>query len=158
MPIKAKIWWDDQAQAYVVSSGYNEKLVAALKNLIPSGMRSYDPSTKFWYLNEKYGEFIRDIASTAFGMHSVSFTSKQVAQQAQQSASQQAYNRPTTSYQGTTEGAIVEFFGLLSHSSAKRAYLQASQELHPDKPTGDASKMAKLNELWSRIEKEFYKK
>lgn len=156
MPIKARIWWDDQAQAYVISSSYNDKLVNALKTLIPSGERNYDPQTKFWYVKEKWGAVIQSIAADAFGIHSVSFTSKQVAQQAQQQ--QQAYQRPTTSYQGTTEGAIVEFFGLLSYDAAKHAYRKAAVDLHPDKPTGDAAKMAKLNELWTRIEKEFFKK
>ncbi len=157
MPIKAKIWWDEQAGAYVISSSYNEKLVNALKTLIPSGERNYDPTTRFWYVKEQYGEFIRSIATTAFGIHSVSFTSKQVAQQAQ--TQQQAYQRPNLSVGvGTTEDAIVSFFALLSYDAAKQSYRRASLELHPDKPTGDAVKMAKLNELWSRIEREYYKK
>lgn len=158
MPIKCRIWWDTQAQAYVISSSYNEKLVNALKTLIPSGERNYDPSTKFWYVKESYGEFMRSISTTAFGIHNVSFTSRQVAEQAQ-TQQQQAYQRPNLSVgTGTTEDAIVSFFGLLSYDAAKQSYRRASQELHPDKPDGDAAKMAKLNELWSRIEREFFKK
>lgn len=155
MSIKARIWWDEAAQAYVISSSFNEKLIEALKGLIPSGDRNYDPQTKFWYVKEQYGDAIRMIATSAFGMHAVSFTSRTVAQQAQQ-ARQQFYNPIAAN--GTLDNAIVQFFNLISYDAAKQAYRRASLDLHPDKPSGDAQKMAKLNDLWSRIEKEFYKR
>jgi hypothetical protein len=160
MPIKARIWWDDSAQSYVVSSSYNERLVDALKGVIPSGDRSYDPASKFWYVKENYGPFIRQLAESAFGVGSVSFTSKDVAQQsrAYQSQTRGAQGALLQSTSGTTEDCIIAFFTLLPYTSAKRAYLQAAQELHPDKPQGDAVKMTKLNELWDRITKEFYKR
>lgn len=160
MAIKARIWWDDTATAYVVSVPYKEAFVDALKQLIPSGDRNYDPQTKFWYVKEGYGSFIRQLAENAFGMSSVSFTSKDVAQQArsfhqQRSSTQGSLLTPGT---GSTEDAIVAFFNLLPYDAAKRAYLIAAQTYHPDKPSGDGQKMSKLNELWDRIEKEFYKR
>jgi len=158
--IKCRIFWDVNAQAYVVSSSYSEKLVDALKSLIPSGDRNFDPQTKFWYLKEQYGAAIHSIATSAFGMHAVSFTSKQVAEQA---ASQQQHRTTSAGTSlnpssGTTEDAIVAFFSLISYDAAKQAYRRAAQDTHPDKQNGDAAKMARLNELWGRLEKEYFKR
>jgi hypothetical protein len=155
--IKARIWWDVQSGAYVISSAYNDKLVEALKTIIPSGDRSFDPQTKHWFVKEQYGEMIRSVAASAFGVHAVSFTSKLTAEQAQQQ--QRQWQPPVSSTpSGTTEAAIQDFFALLDYDSAKAAYRRAAGTLHPDKAGGDAQKMAKLNELWARIEKEYYKR
>jgi hypothetical protein len=154
--IKARIWWDVQSGAYVISSAYNDKLVEALKNLIPSGERSYDPATKHWFVKEQYGEFLRSIATNAFGVHAVSFTSKTVAEQATQ---QQRQWQPPVQTAGTpTESAVLEFFSLLQYDDAKLVYRKCAMTLHPDKQGGDASKMVRLNELWARLEKEYYKR
>lgn len=165
MAIKCRIWWVDQAQAYAVVSGYNKDVVAALKTIIPSGDRDYDEPAKTWYVKEAYGEAIRKIAESAFGIGSVSFTSKTVAEQAAKST---AYGRHsasnsflTPSTAGTTEDAVVAFMNLVPFEAAKNCYRLAAQSLHPDKHLDDANagaKMAKLNELWSRVEKEFYKR
>jgi len=160
MAIKARIWWDVNAQAYVISTSYNEKLVDSLKNFVPSGDRNFDHSSKFWYVKEAYGEFIRSLATSAFGIHAVSFTSKTVAEQSQQASSQRTSSAGTTlnPSQGTTEDALVAFFSLLSYDAARTAYRHAATDLHPDKQGGDAVKMARLNELWGRIEKEYFKR
>ncbi len=160
MAIKCRIWYDTQAQAYIVSSSYCEKLVDALKTLIPSGDRNFDPQTKFWYLKEAYGEAIRSIATSAFGIHAVSFTSKQVAEQ----AASQTYQRTTSAgtslnpSSGTTEDAVVAFFSLLTYDAAKAAYRKAALDTHPDKQSGNGTKMSRLNDLWSRLEKEYFKR
>jgi len=160
MAIKARIWWDVNAQAYVISTSYNEKIIDSLKTLIPSGDRNFDPSTKFWYVKESYGEFIRSLTTSAFGIHAVSFTSRQVAEQAQSQSNQRASSAGTSLNPslGTTEDAIVAFFALLSYDAAKQAYRKAATDTHPDKQSGDATKMSKLNELWSRLEKEYFKR
>lgn len=155
MSIKARIWWDMQSGAYVVSSAYNDKLVEALKTIIPSGDRSYDPSTKHWFVKEQYGEMIRSIASSAFGVHAVSFTSKTVAEQSQQQSRQYI---PTTTPVGTTESAVLEFFSMLSYDDARKSYRAAAMTHHPDKNKGDGTKMARLNELWDKIEKEYFRR
>jgi hypothetical protein len=159
--IKARIWWDVPSQAYVISLAYNEKAVEALKGLIPSGDRNFDPSTKFWYVKEQYGESLRSLFGSAFGIHAVSFTSKQVAEQAQQPPSQRAFGSAgplLNTSTGTTEDAIVAFFSLLSFDAAKQAYRRAAMDLHPDKQSGDGTKMSKLNDLWARLEKEYFKR
>lgn len=160
MPVKARIWWDTSLDSYVVSSSYSQKLVDSLKQFIPTGSREFDPTTKFWYIKEQYGEFVRQIAEAAFGVGSVSFTSKNVAQQ---STTQQTYSRGTSSTlsasnTSSTEDCLIAFMNLVPYEAAKKSYLLASAVLHPDKPSGDAQKMSKLNELWQRIEKEFYKR
>jgi hypothetical protein len=159
MALKVRIWWAEDAQAYMASFPYNEKFVEALKALIPTGERDWDPTTKIWYVKEKYGAFLHQLAGNAFGVSSVSFTSKEVAEQAR------AYSRPgagrgtsLTPSVGTTEDALIAFFSLVPYDAAKRCYLMAAQALHPDKPNGDAVKMTRLNELWSRLEKEYFKR
>ena len=162
MAIKCRIWWVAQADAYAVVSGYNKDVVAALKTIIPSGDRDFDPNSKTWYVKEAYGEAIRKIAESAFGIGSVSFTSRQVAEQAAKSTASygrtNASNFYLTPSAGTTEDALVAFMGLVPFDAARQCYRLAAQSLHPDKPNGDPQKMAKLNELWTRIEKEFYKR
>ena len=122
--IKCRIWWDDNASAYVISTAYSKDLVGALKQFIPSGDRQYDDQSKHWYVKENYGEFIRTMAEKAFGVGSVSFTSRTVSQQAQSgpraygSGSQGAYLNPSTG--GTTEDAIVAFFGAINLFSSPR--------------------------------------
>ena len=157
--IKCRIWWEESSQSYVVSCSFAPKFVESVKSLIPSGSRTYDPTTKFWNVTEQYGEFLRKLAETAFGVGCVSFTSRNVTRQAsQQSAySRSSHSTLTTNGQSSTEDAVVAFMNLVPYDAAKRCFLLAAQTHHPDKG-GDAQKMSKLNELWSRIEKEFYKR
>jgi hypothetical protein len=165
VPIKCTIKWDTQAQAYLVTMAFNKDFVGALKSLIPSGDRQYDDNSKTWFVKESYGLMIQNLAQNAFGTASVSFVSKQVAEQAasQSGASSGSPNRGSqgaliNASVGTTEDAIVAFFSLLSYSAARKAYLFGLSELHPDKPTGDREKAAKMNTLWDRIEREYFKR
>ena len=52
------------------------------------------------------------------------------------------------------EQVCLDFVKIIPRSVLKKAYLLAANELHPDKNGGDGSKMAALNNLWSRIEQE----
>ena len=76
MAIKARIWYDEPSQGYCLSLVYNKGFIDALKQLIPSGDRDHDENTHIWYFKEMYGDFVRDLAQKAFGMGSVSFTSR----------------------------------------------------------------------------------
>lgn len=159
MAIKCRIWWDQSTDAYIVSSTYSrdlEKFVEALKQFIPTGSREYDPTSKFWYIKEQYASMVQNLAEKFFGMSSVSFTSKTVTQQ-----SQQSHYAPVVS-STPMQKTMSDFVELLPYEAAKRAYLLATQALHPDKhhndPTFDPSKQAKLNEVWTRIEKEYFKR
>jgi len=153
--IKCRIWWDDATQGYVVSSSYSPKLVEGLKNVIPSSDRLWDDKTKFWHVTEAYGEMIRKVAEVALGPGTVSFTSKQVSQQYTQSQNQRQSLQANAQ---NIDACIAEFFGFLSYEVARKSYLLTAQTLHPDKATGNPQKMSRLNELWSRIEKDFFKR
>jgi hypothetical protein len=158
MPIKCRIYWDIATGSYVVSSPYSEKFVNGMKYVIPSGDREYDGQTKLWYVKEAYGEALKNVAETMFGVGTVSFTSKTVAEQAR---TQQSYVPPpvTGVILNNTDRNIIAFFKLLPYEGAKTAYLKAAQALHPDKNGGVASeKMVELNQLWSQIEREVYKR
>lgn len=158
--IKAKIWWDVPSAAYIVSIPYNESFLNALKQLIPGGDRSYDPNTKFWYIKETYGEFVRKLASDAFGIHNVSFVSKTVAEQsASQSTSSNRSNPAAAKLGGgTTEDVIVAFMNLVPYEAARKCYQQTALAYHPDHNPQDGDKMVLLNQLWDRLVKELYKR
>jgi len=160
MAIRCRIWWDVQTGSYILTLVPDKNLktvVALLKSSIPSGDRDYDPKTNFWYMKEQYGEAVRGFVGAVYGIGSVSFTSKTVVEQAQQQA-------PLTLPSTPIQQVVNEFVALVgdkdasfSYVSAKKAYRKASLAFHPDHG-GDPSKMARLNELWSRLKGEFYKR
>lgn len=155
--IRAKIWWDNSSGSYIVSVPYDDKFREALKTLIPSGSREFDFTNKFWYIKEDYGEFVRKLASDAFGVGNVSFTSKTVAEQAQ-SSSQRSNPSAAKLGGGTTEDAIVAFFQLVPYEAAKKCFRETAISYHPDHNPQDGDKMVLLNQLWDRIVKELYKR
>jgi hypothetical protein len=140
-----------------MTSSYSAKLVEGLKMVIPSGDRSFDPQSKNWFFKENYGEMIRKIAEAALGPGTVSFVSKQVAEQQRQAYQSQRPPSLSTNAQ-SIDSALVQFVGLLTYDACKRAYLITAQSLHPDKQGGDTQKMAQLNEVWQRIEREVFKR
>lgn len=152
MAIKVRIWYDTQLDAYTVSSSYSKAFVDGIKAFIPVGSRDYDPKSHFWYIKEQYVDIVRTMAEKAFGVGTVSFTSKQVSQQSQQ------YTQQYVSQSTPQQALLAEFVELIPYDALKRAYLLACQALHPDRPTGDAQKMSRLNQLWDRIEKEVYRR
>ena len=155
MAIKCRIWWDIGSDAYVVSSSFNEKLVEGLKHVIPSSDRWYDRATKFWYLKEPYGETLRKVAETIFGIGCVSFQSKTVAQQAQ--TNQSYIPPPVHASLAQGDAAILQFVKLLPYEAMRDSYRKAATILHPDKG-GDPVRMSELNQLWGQIERDVYKK
>ena len=110
-------------------------------------------------MTEQYGELCRQVAESAFGVGSVAFTSRTVTQQAgqQRAYSGSSQSNISTRANATTEDCVVAFMNLVPYEAAKRAYLLAAQTHHSDKG-GDPEKMVKLNTLWDRVEKEFYKR
>lgn len=159
--IKCRIWWDVNASAYVVSCGFNETFIEALKHFIPSKDRLYDPATKLWYLKEVYGEMIKTLAEAKFGVGSVSFQSRTVAEQAQAQQRRASPPPPTvggTAFLNPLEAAMVEFMSLMPYQALKAAYRAAALDLHPDKNQGSSEKMIRLNDLFRKLESEVYKK
>lgn len=162
MGIKVRIWWDSLTSSYLMKcqwSKQTQSYITAVKAAVPSGDRDYNPDTKTWYMKEQYGEAIRGFAQAVFGISSVSFVSRSATEASER-------NRPIQpSMFGDIQQALNEFFGLVgstagikaTYEEAKKAYRQTAARLHPDKG-GDPAQMSRLNELWTRIEKEYYKK
>lgn len=160
MPIKCRIVWDLNTQAYLINLSSDNRLkayVEVLKQSVPSGDRSYDPDTRTWFVKEGYGEGLRLLAQSVFGIHNVSFISRTVAEQ------QQANFVPRNT--ATVEQIVGEFLILtgfdkqvkIDYDTARRAYRKTAMTLHPDRG-GSPEKMARLNEVWSRVEKEYFRK
>lgn len=158
MPIKARIWWDDQNDRYCLSMAYHKQFLELLKSVVPSGSRDIDWQSKTWYIAEAYGLVVHKLATDAFGLSAVSFVSKQATEQAKAQAAGARRSTTTAIVSNSTEDAVLEFFAFFTFESAKRSYRELAQLYHPDKQGGDATKMSKLNELWARLEKEYFKR
>lgn len=150
-PSNIRIWWDASVSAYRMTSPYNKDLVEALKSFIPVSDRSYDPMTKVWTFVEKVLPNLQ-MLFTHLQLQATIITKAQTdqfAQQQQSTSAAPARNRPL-------DTVIIEFVKLLPYDAAKKAYRAAAMELHPDKQSGDSSKMTTLNSDWDRIAKEVY--
>jgi len=158
MAIKCRIFWDCTLGGYVVSSSYNDKFINGLKYVIPASERHFDSATKLWHLTENYGQVVKNIAETMFSAAEVSFVSKQVAEQAR--ASQRSAPPPPVVgvMLAPLDKLLLEFMRLLPYEAARAAFRTAATSMHPDKQSGDATKMADLNAFWNQISREVYGK
>jgi hypothetical protein len=152
MTKRCYIAWDCATQTYRLTSPYSNTLVEGLKYLIPSGSRHWDKDSKVWYVAEPYGEVLRKISESCFGVGSVSFLSRKDAE-----TQQQRYQTQSIVSQDIAASAIIEFFHLISYDDAKSLYRKTITRLHPDNG-GDLEKSSRLNAAWDKIEKEFFKR
>jgi hypothetical protein len=146
-----RIWWDTSVSAYRLVSPFNIDLVNALKTQIPVSDRSYDATTKVWTFVERQLTPLQALLKM-LNLQAVVITRAQAEAAAQQSQTGNAGARSVK----PLDTVICEFVRLLPLDAAKTAYRKAAMELHPDKQSGDASKMQALNLAWQRIEKEVY--
>lgn len=142
-----RIWWDDQVQAYRMTSPYNAAFVDLLKAAVPNSDRSWEKATKIWTFSEKWLDPIKALCDKCYA-GGTTVISKQDAQRAQVPPSVQSASLPTM-YQ--------QFFDLVPYEAMRRAYLTGIAQHHPDKG-GDATKASQLNAIWQKLEKDFYKK
>lgn len=142
-----RIWWDTSVQAYRCATPYKAEFVEALKLVIPTSKRSFDPSTKVWTFAEECLVGITALCARVWSTKPNVLTRQQV-ENAQQSA--------VLSKTSGVDVVIVEFFRLLPPEAAQAAYRKAAMLLHPDRG-GDMDKMSRLNAAWQRIEAEVYK-
>jgi hypothetical protein len=150
MTKRCQITWDPATQTYRMTSPYSTALVEGLKYVIPAGSRHWDKDSKTWFVAEPYGEVLRKVSESCFGVGSVSFFSKKDYEARRQTGTQ------LITQDGVT-GAIIEFFHLVSYEDAKSLYHKTIAKLHPDRG-GDPEKSARLNTAWDKIEKEFFKR
>ena len=154
--IKCRIFYDTTLGGYTVSSSYNEKFISGMKQVMPSGSYHYDKQTKLWHISEAYGPVIHNVAKLMFGDSAVSFTSKEVAEQARKSQ-QQAPPPVVGVMLNPQDTLLLTFMRLLPYEAAKTAFRTAAIAMHPDKG-GAADKMAELNATWNQISREVYGK
>ena len=149
---KCMIYWDVKVQAYQLQMksdfGKIEKTVQFLKQAIPHSDRNWNPDTKTWTFTEKYLDGVQKFCVLIFGQQEVATLTRDKVEGQTRSVSVQSTN--------TLDLAILTFMKLLPYEAAQRAYKMAAMTLHPDRG-GDMELMTKLNQAWSKIEKEVYK-
>lgn len=141
-----RIWWDASVAAYRLTSPYNKELVDSLKAFIPVSDRSYDPASKIWTITERMYQPVIGVLQKL----KLTFTAitKQQAEQASQSSPAATKGLPLAD-------ALMRFITLLPYDSAKKAYLHASMQLHPDRG-GNMDRYTEFNSIWQRLEKEVW--
>lgn len=151
------ITWDHPTQAYVINTPYNPNFLEFIKARIPGAKRNWDPVAKVWRVEEDYMDVVRMLAEELWTPEAVKVIHKDeveaaIAAQAKQMREAMLSQLPQK------ERTVFEFVEFLSLDALKAAYRKAAIELHPDKNANDGSKMARLNEVWTRVEKEFEEK
>lgn len=149
---KCMIFWDSKIQAYQLQMkgefGKIESIVTFLKKNIPHSDRNWDPATKTWTFTEQYLNGVQKICTVVFGGQEVACLTRDKVEGQTRNISVNGTN--------TLDSALLTFMKLLPFEAAQAAYRKASMVLHPDRG-GDMEAMTKLNQAWSKIEKEVYK-
>ena len=151
---QVKIIYDSSVQAYKVRVPYSKEFLDAMRQLIPVANRMWDPLTKTWTVSEAFGLPIKSLCDRVWGSTSVMF----IDAAHQQSHSANQTQTPIVRRNAPLDEVLLTFVKLLPYNAARKAYLFAAQELHPDKQGGDSTKMTSINAAWTRIEQEFYRK
>jgi hypothetical protein len=146
--VKCKIWWDPEVQSYHVSTPYNQNFVAAIKQLIPATFRHFDDQAKIWVFAEQYYKPVKHLAEKIWAQPGeVNCIDRATVEAAQ---------TPVHVEKKPIADVCEAFVRVLPFDAALSAYRKAATLLHPDKG-GDMEKMAQLNMLWNRLQKEVYK-
>lgn len=154
---KCVIFWDVKLSAYQLQMklGYGpteklklEKTVEFLKGAIPHSDRNWDPSTKTWTFTEKYLDGVQKFCVLIFGAQEVATLTRDKVEGQSKSISVHGVNGIDTT--------LLDFMKLLPFEAAQAAYKRAALFLHPDRPGGSMELMSKLNQAWSKIEREVY--
>jgi hypothetical protein len=144
---KVKIWYDPALDAYRLASPYDKRFFESLKLLIPGNLRDYDDNTKIWTFPESYLGPIKMLADKIFGTSNYTVITKEQTQKA---------SVPPAIASSPLDNVLVQFVKLLPYEAMRSAYRAGAIALHPDKAGGDMEKMARLNALWDRIQKEVF--
>ena len=152
---QVKIIYDSSVQAYKVRVPYSKEFLDAMRQLIPVANRMWDPLTKTWTVSEAFGLPIKSLCDRVWGSTSVMFIDASAASTNQARTGTQT---PVVRRTAPLDEVLLTFVKLLPYNAARKAYLFAAQELHPDKQGGDSTKMTSINAAWTRIEQEFYRK
>ena len=158
---KAQLFWDNSVQAYRLKMhgdwSKTEKIVDFLKKQIPQSDRELkvdiDPKTQkkdyTWTFTEKYFDGTVKFLHLVFGSGEVAVITRQQVEAAQ------APRTPVAISGSPIAQACMEFMKAIPFESAQKAYRDAAMRLHPDRG-GSMDKMANVNALWTKLEKELY--
>lgn len=148
---KCVIFWDVKLSAYQLQMKGDfqriEKTVQFLKGAIPHSDRNWEPTTKTWTFTEKYLDGVQKFCILVFGAQEVAVLDRTKVE---------GQSKISVSTSNTLDSSLLTFMKLLPFEAAQAAYRRASLVLHPDKG-GDMESMTKLNQAWSKIEKELYR-
>lgn len=155
--VRCTILWDAVALAYIVQVPYDPNFIEFLKAKVPGPQRAWDPDSKQWRVEDGWERVLIALATELWGAGSVSFHSRQDVE-TEQAQLAKAQREAFMSALPPKERACFEFFELCSLDALRSAFRKMALELHPDRNSGDATRMAKLNAAWSVLEKELSKK
>lgn len=148
-----KIWWNVQAQAYNMVTPYDQNFVNTFSLLVPGSDRHWDRDSKTWTFTERFFTPIKDLAEKVFRCTATVVT-RDMAEKAAAGAGSSS-SSAASSKSNKIDSVMADFVRLLPYTAARKAWLLACTELHPDKG-GSLDKMSSLNAAWQRIEKEFF--
>lgn len=156
MSVEVNITHDNKLKAYTIRFTYNKwswnqvsAVIELLKVYIPASDRIYDPASKEWTVTERYWILAEKLFKEAqFPMNVEEivnpedyFYNQGIASSAPVSKEQLA--NKLLDILGISAEELADF------NRAKKAYRRKALELHPDRNSGDGSKMSELNSIWS---------
>ena len=142
---KAKIWWDFLEKRYWISFDYHQGFVDFLKAAIPKRARKYDPASRAWNFGRAYLAVVEAKATELFPDLNVE----------REPPRKMKARAPRTEVFDNRDFTVLEFFNALPRDAMKAAYKKAATLCHPDRG-GTHEEMTYLNELWDRLQKDFY--
>lgn len=123
---------------YCLQFPYAPEFIEALKEHIPSGFRTYDPTTKIWAVAETECSTVLELMQ-GMGWRPEIVTREEVEKE--------------SPFRGDVplEQVALAFMKLIPREVMSKAYKQAVLLLHPDRG-GDGVRMTELNAAWTRLQ------
>lgn len=152
--------WDMARSAYSVKTQFNENFIEFIKAKIPGSDRAWNPDLKIWFIKEAWYDIMFELASQLWpgAVATITKAQAETAWKEQEASRLKMLTAQRAAVLGPFENALLEFCALCDTDSLRAAYRKMSIVLHPDKPGGDADKMARLNAAWFVVETELKKK
>jgi hypothetical protein len=161
---KADLHWDNIAGCYKLSFTYNPDVVTFIKGLIPASDRDYDPSTKEWYVKEKYKLPILAVLEQTIGKYNINIVEKpseDYAKKFNTGASNVGESLPVddcllifSKHTSVSTDKASKF----TLAEAQKVYRLTAMKLHPDRNPNGAVLMSELNEAWAVLKEKYFKK
>lgn len=160
--VKVTIMWDQMTNSTYQLSFTNipkgkwdvvQATLETIKAAVPFSQREYDPTTKIWHFGEAHFQFVKDLVT-----HVPDFEVIVIEKPAEIRANtfipkEQDYERFKQILQ--LAGATVN--DPIDKPTARRMYLLAAKQFHPDIRSDMAEVMTELNSVYSRLKENFFK-